>query len=150
MNTPTGIDTTAPVIARHQLLVQAPADAVWTLLTDVASWPSWQPDITTADLGAPLEPGATFHWSTAGLDIASTVYDLRAPHRILWGGPAHGITGVHQWTLTPTGDGATLVATEESWSGEPVLTATESVQQSLDRSLVQWLAHLKTAAEKPA
>ncbi|MEU2421351.1 SRPBCC family protein [Streptomyces sp. NPDC007851] len=148
-NPPAGVDRAAPVVARHELSIKAPAAVVWELLTDVSSWPSWQPDIVSAHAPHPLTPGATFHWRTAGLDIASTVYAVEAPRRILWGGPAQGITAVHQWTLTSSGSAATLVATEESWDGAPVRADAANIRQALDESLVQWLGHLKSAAETP-
>ena len=45
----------------------------------------------------------TFRWSAGGLDIESTVYEAEEPRRIVWGGPAHGITGIHLWTFDVTG-----------------------------------------------
>jgi uncharacterized protein YndB with AHSA1/START domain len=150
MNTPpAGIDRAAPVVARRELTIRAPAAAVWELLTDVPAWPSWQPDIVSARARMPLTPRATFHWRTAALDIASTVYAMEAPRLILWGGPTQGIVAVHQWTLTPSGPTATLVTTEESWDGAPVRADAATIRQALDDSLAQWLGHLKTAAEKP-
>ncbi|MEU9047409.1 MULTISPECIES: SRPBCC family protein [unclassified Kitasatospora] len=146
-NTPSGIDRAAPVIARRELPISASATAVWDLLTSVPDWPSWQPDITEARALTPLAPGAVFHWRTAGLDITSTVYALEAPRLILWGGPSQGVTAIHQWTLTPRA-GATLVATEESWDGAPVRADPAGIGQALDQSLLQWLLHLKSAAER--
>jgi hypothetical protein len=43
----------------------------------------------------PLRVGASFSWSTYGMDITSTVYVL--DEGALWGGTANGITGVHEW-----------------------------------------------------
>src|SRR4051812_31995621 len=114
-----GIDTDAAVVVHRDIVVNAPLWRVWQLHTDVPSWPSWQRDITAARADGPLTPGRTFHWSTAGLDIDSTVYPVEAPHRILWGSPAHGITGIHQWTFLEE-NGLVHVHTEESWDGDPV------------------------------
>ncbi|MBB6347026.1 SRPBCC family protein [Nonomuraea muscovyensis] len=155
----TGIDTAAPVVVRRAITIDAALSRVWALHTDVPSWPSWQPDITAARSGGPLAPGSVFHWSTAGLDIASTVYAVEAPFRILWGGPAHGITGVHQWTFRTvdsavdgtvdgSADGMVRVETEESWDGDPVRTDVEAMRAALDGSLAAWLDHLKRAAER--
>jgi hypothetical protein len=143
---PTGIDENAPVVARHELPIRAPETVIWELLTDVPTWPSWQPDIVSARARTPLTPGATFRWRTAGLDIASTVYLVEAPRLILWGGLSQGITAVHQWNLIPFG-AATLVTTEESWDRPPVLADPVNIRQALGQSLVQWLGHLKSAAE---
>lgn len=144
---PSGIDRAAPVVARRELPIRAPARAVWALLTYVPGWPAWQPDIAEARALSPLTPGAVFHWRTGGLDIASTVYAVDAPRLVLWGGLSQGITAVHQWTFTPSCR-ATLVVTEESWDGEPVRADTAAVTRALERSLAQWLLHLKSAAER--
>ncbi|HZX04441.1 SRPBCC family protein, partial [Kribbella sp.] len=145
-NLPRDVDRTAPVVAGHELSISAPAAVVWELLTAVSSWTSWQPDIVAARGPVPLTAGATFHWETAGFDIASTVYVADAPRLLRWGGPTQGITAVHEWVLTPTGPGTTLVVTEESWDGEVVRADAVNIQQALGESLVQWLGHLKSAA----
>ena len=80
------------------------------------------------------------------LDITSTVEEVDAPRRIVWGGPAQGIIAVHVWTLDQQGDGV-LVRTEESWEGEPVSAQVEELQAALDGSLRAWLQNLKRVAE---
>ena len=85
-------------------------------------------------------------WQTAGLDITSTVEEVEAPHRIVWGGPAQGIVAVHAWTLDER-DGGVLVRTAESWEGEPVTAQPEPLQAALDGSLRAWLENLKRTAE---
>jgi uncharacterized protein YndB with AHSA1/START domain len=142
----TSIDANAAVVVRREIRIEAPIDRVWQLHTDVNGWTAWQTDIDTAHTDGPLRPGSTFHWTTAGLSVASTVYAVDAPYRILWGGPAHGIAGIHEWTFTADGDG-TLVRTAESWDGEPVRADADNLRQALDASLVSWLEHLRKTAE---
>lgn len=149
MTSPTGIDTAAPVISRHEIEIDAPIAVVWGLHTDVPAWPSWNPDIADVAAPRPLVPGAAFEWQTAGLSIRSTVYALTEPTRILWGGDASGITGIHEWRFAETARGV-RVKTEESWSGAPVDADAAALQAGLDRSLVSWLSHLKAAAEAKA
>jgi uncharacterized protein YndB with AHSA1/START domain len=93
------INTDAPVITRDEILISAPIQTIWDIQTDVAGWPSWQPDVDSAETDGPLMVGSVFRWQTAGLDITSTVEEYDAPHRIVWGGPAQGIVAVHVWTL---------------------------------------------------
>lgn len=140
------IDEGATVVVRRTIRIEAPIDRVWQLHIDVNGWTGWQTDIDTAHADGPLRPGATFHWTTAGLSIASTVYAVDAPHRVLWGGPAHGITGVHEWTFVADGD-ATVVRTAESWDGEPVRADPDNLRTALDDSLASWLEHLRKTAE---
>ena len=149
MSAVTAIDTSAPVIARHEIAIEAPLDVVWDLHVDVPGWPRWNPDISGVSLEEPFAPGATFEWQTAGLTIRSTVYDVTSGVRTLWGGDVAGIHGIHEWTFTETANGV-RVATEESWSGEPVEANVAAMQSGLDQSLVSWLGHLKAAAEAKA
>ena len=142
--TPNDIDTRAPVISRHSAVIEAPIEVLWGLHTGVDAWPSWQPDIETARLDGPFAPGSTFSWHTGGLDIDSTIYRVEPERRTLWGGPAHGIVGIHEWTFTPLGDGVVRVETAESWSGEPIVADVGTMQDALDGSLVDWLGHLRT------
>jgi|GEM_PF-1696256 len=147
--TPSTIDESATVVVRREIRIQAPVDLVWRLHTDVARWPSWQPDVEAVQVDGPLVPGASFRWRTHGLDVTSTVYAVDAPGRILWGGPAQGITGVHEWTFTAEG-GATVVRTAESWEGDPVRADAENLRAALDASLGSWLERLRDVAEAKA
>ncbi|MFE2586418.1 SRPBCC family protein [Streptomyces sp. NPDC059378] len=148
---PVGIDPDAPVITRDDVVVHAPLSRIWKIQTDVASWPSWQPDVTEAVklTPGPLREGSVFRWSVNGLtDITSTVAQSWPERRIVWGGPAQGITAVHVWTFQRERDGV-HVHTEESWAGAPVEADVPAMQQVLDASLSAWLHNLKTRAERP-
>jgi uncharacterized protein YndB with AHSA1/START domain len=141
------IDESAPVIVRLSTVIDAPLELVWALHTDINTWADWNKDVDEAKLEGPLLPGASFHWKTHGLDITSTVRELVPGERLVWGGPAGGIEGVHVWTFEQTGDQVT-VHTEESWSGDPVEAATAELGQALNASLTTWLAALKSRAEQ--
>ncbi|MET8765759.1 SRPBCC family protein [Streptomyces sp. NPDC004658] len=146
---PPGIDPDAPVITRDDIVIQAPLIRVWNIQTDVDAWPTWQPDVTEAakQTPGPLRKGSVFVWSVNGLqNITSTVKQARPGHRIVWGGPAQGITAVHVWTFRQERDGV-HVHTEESWSGAPVESDTANLQAALDASLDAWLHNLKATAE---
>ncbi|MFF8997158.1 SRPBCC family protein [Streptomyces achromogenes] len=149
--TDVNIDESAPVITRDSILIHAPLHTIWKVQTDVANWPSWQPDVDVVVKDTPgrLRPGSVFRWSTEGLDITSTVKQTDYGKRLVWGGPAQGITAVHVWTFTPTRNGV-LVRTEESWSGAPVLADQAALQAALDNSLRKWVNNLKHEAETRA
>jgi uncharacterized protein YndB with AHSA1/START domain len=140
------INGEASVVTRDEIVISAPIQTVWDIQTDVAGWPSWQPDVDSAEAEAPLTEGSVFRWQTAGLDITSTVEEVDPPNRIVWGGPAQGIVAVHVWTLDEQEDGV-LVRTAESWEGDPVSAQPEALQAALDGSLRAWLENLKRKAE---
>ncbi len=141
------IDENAPVIARLSTVIDAPLETVWQLHTDIGAWATWNTDVDQAVLNGRLMPGTSFTWKTHGLDITSTVHELIPGERIVWGGPANGITGIHVWTFEQTGDQVS-VHTEESWSGAPVDAAPEELGRALHQSLQNWLATLKSQAEQ--
>jgi uncharacterized membrane protein len=146
MSVPTGIDTGAPVRARHEIDINAPLGTVWQLHTDVNGWPSWQNEITAAQLAGPFRPGSSFEWTSYGFTVVSTIYAVTERARVLWGGTSGGITGIHEWVFTETPTGV-HVTTEESFAGEPVEADLTAMQSALDGSLAAWLAHLKAVAE---
>lgn len=143
------INEQAPAVTHDSIIVNAPVDTVWRIHTNVARWPDWQPDvqvIRSVD-PFPLRVGDRFAWSTAGLHIVSTVYEIDPLRRIVWGGPAHGIDGIHVWTFHDTAGGA-LVTTHESWEGPAVEADPAAHQAALDASLRSWLERLKAHAER--
>jgi|SRR5947207_1956562 len=144
---PEGIDTDAPVIARHSTTIAAPPSLVWRLHTDIDAWPSWQKAIDEAHLDGPFAAGAVFSWRTYNLRIESTVYQVDPERHTLWGGPSEGITGIHSWAFTPV-PGGVRIDTEESWSGGPVEADVAGMQQALDGSLIAWLEYLAAAAQR--
>ena len=146
MTVATDIDRAAPVIAVHEIDIEAPLDTVWRLHADVNAWPTWQTDITAAQLDGALEPGVSFDWTSYGFSVTSTVYALAERSRLLWGGTSGGITGVHEWLFSET-PGGVRVTTTESFAGKPVEDDASGMQTLLDASLVAWLGHLKAAAE---
>ena len=140
------IDENAPVITRDEILIDAPLERVWGLHTDISSWSEWLPDIDASTIEGPLAVGTVFRWQTYGLSIESTIQEIDPPRRIVWSGPAQGITATHVWTMTPSVDGV-VVRTEESWEGDPVRAQPKEMQQALDGSLRAWLESLKDKAE---
>jgi hypothetical protein len=146
---PTGIDTSAPVVARHSVDIAAPLETVLGLHTDVNRWPERQTDITATHSGGTFLPGAAFTWTSYGFTVTSTIFEVKARSRVLWGGTADGITGVHEWIFHETPTGA-RVETNESFAGDPVKADASAMQAMLDGSLSSWLGHLKAAAESAA
>jgi hypothetical protein len=146
MSVPTGIDSDAPIRTRHEIDINAPLGLVWRLHTDVNNWPTWQTEITEAQLDRAFQPGNSFKWTSYGFTVTSTIYASAERARTLWGGPAAGITGVHEWVFSETPAGV-HVTTQESWAGQPVEADITRMRTILDTSLAAWLKNLKAAAE---
>jgi hypothetical protein len=149
MVTPTDIDWSAPVLARHETDIHASLDTVWRLHTDIDAWPTWNAEITAAQTDGPLAPGHAFTWTSYGFTITSTVYAVAEHSRTLWGGTGEGITATHEWRFDTTTEGV-HVTTNESFAGQPVEADRVGMQTILDASLIAWLGRLKAAAESLA
>jgi hypothetical protein len=141
------IDRKAPVITRDGIVIAAPLSSIWELHTDIAAWPTWNTAIDRASIDRPLAVGAVFRWSTAGLEMISTVRDLVTQERMGWSGSVQGITDIHVWRFRQL-DREVLVQTEESWDGEVVRHNRDRMQQARDRSLRAWVLRLKEVAEE--
>lgn len=54
------INRNAPATAATESLIHAPLDLVWSVLTDIAGWSRWNPDVAHARLQGPLASGNEF------------------------------------------------------------------------------------------
>ncbi|MFT3699002.1 MAG: hypothetical protein QM831_38005 [Kofleriaceae bacterium] len=138
----TNIDRTAPVISQRSRRIQAPLTVLWRLHINVPMWPEWQHDIESATLHGKFIVGSSFTWKTAGIvePITSTIYVIENERRTVWQGTAAGITAIHEWKFTAE-RGGTLVETQESWAGEPVMKDKDQLAHALDQSLDRWLGY---------
>ncbi|MFF3066747.1 SRPBCC family protein [Kitasatospora sp. NPDC057936] len=157
-----GVDPRAAVRYRASTVVHASLGTVWRLQTDVEGWPSWQAAVGSAERldGGVLRRGSAFHWTTpippnpattaTGLDITSTVRQIRPGACIRWTGPAVAdglrIDGVHVWNVAEV-DGGVLVGTEETHTGAQVDADVPAATAILRAGLDAWLHDLKAAAE---
>jgi uncharacterized protein YndB with AHSA1/START domain len=141
------IDKNAPLKARKEVVIDAPFDKVWAVLTGIDRWPEWQPDVSSAKLEGDLAVGSIFRWKAKGTKIASVLQILEPKRRIGWTGRSIGMKAVHTWVLDPRGNG-TRVVTEESLSGwlPHVLKIFDSA--FLEKSLMRSLQVLKTRVEQ--
>jgi uncharacterized protein YndB with AHSA1/START domain len=143
------VDREAPVVARAEEQVAAPPESVWELVTGVDRWPEWNFDVKSASLDGGLAPGSTFRWKAGPGTIVSTLRTVEPPREVSWTGKTMGIAAVHVYRLEPA-DGGTHIVSEESWAGLPVRLLRRRMAKTLQTGLDQGLAHLKTAAERPA
>ena len=94
--------------------VDAPAETVWRILTDLAAWPRWGPTVTHAEVtnGSALRLGATGTvWTPVGVPLPFEVTEFEPGRRWAWrvaGVPAtqHGVEprgdGCRTWMSAPT------------------------------------------------
>ncbi|MDP9868579.1 MULTISPECIES: SRPBCC family protein [Streptosporangium] len=158
-----GVDTTARIRYRSDIVIKAPLSTIFKLQTDVERWPTWQAPVLTMELLDPglLRKGSRFRWTTPApptpttpattMHITSTIRQLQRNTCILWSGPAIGEgvridEGVHLWTFTKV-KGGVRVHTEETWTGAQVEADVPTATKILGTGLEAWLRDLKTTAE---
>lgn len=145
------IQEDAPVKAACSITVHAPPEKVWRLLTDIADWPKWQPEIGRTEIdrsptGDPLESGTAFSWRLGGSNIRSRIALVEPNDRLVWTGKAYGARAIHMWKLERLPGDLTQVTTNESMDG-PLLGLFYS-SKKLQESNQSWLEALKRAAEE--
>jgi uncharacterized protein YndB with AHSA1/START domain len=140
------IETAAPIKVSLQIVIDAPTEKVWAILTDVDDWPKWQPEIEDAHVAGSLAAGTDFTWTTGGTHIRSTIALVKPVRQIGWTGVAMNARAVHQWTLEPLQGNRTLVKTDESMSG--LLLTFFYSSDKLRAADQAWLDFLKLQAEK--
>ena len=140
------IDDKAAVQASTEMLIAAPDDKVWRLLSNIDGWPKWQSTISFARTTGPLKPGTEFTWTTGGTKVKSRLALVVPNTDLSWTGSARGAKAIHVWQLKAVEGGGTLVTTKESMSG--FLLGMFYSSKDLAKSQKEWLQALKGAAEK--
>jgi hypothetical protein len=143
------INREAPAVASAQAVVSAPLDVVWSILTNIAEWSHWNPDVASVDLRGPLAPGTEFRWKTAGTSIVSTLQEIDPKRRVAWTGRTLVIRATHVWTFAEQAGGV-LVRTEESFDGLIVRLFSGPMRRMLASSLEKGLNSLRTECERQA
>lgn len=130
-----------------RITIDAPADRVWQLLTQIDNWPRWNSAVDSAALSGPLAPGSVFVWKSRGFQVTSTLQDVEPRHRLTWTGVAFGTRAFHSWDIREA-DGHVVVSTFETLDGWLPWLLTGTMQKTLDETLPAWLQALKVAAER--
>ncbi|MEV8373388.1 SRPBCC family protein [Kribbella sp. NPDC056861] len=102
----------------HSVTVQAPADRVWAIFSDVAKWPEWTPTITAVERldPGPIHLGAKTRVRQPKLPVAVwEVTELVDGEYFEWVSRAPGIktTGGHRVESTPEGTVVTATIIQE-------------------------------------
>ena len=132
--------------------IAAPVEQVWSILTDAASYPSWNSTIIsmegviadgeTISLVSTLNPKRTFRLKVSAIE---------APSSMVWsdGMPFGLFSGVRTFTVDPTPDGGSTFSMVERYSGLLAPLITKSIPDMSD-SFDAFAADLKTTAESAA
>jgi short-subunit dehydrogenase/uncharacterized protein YndB with AHSA1/START domain len=115
---PGATTTPPPIVVHNQIVIRAPAERVWSLLTDVARWPSWYRACRWVQVEStgPVGP-RVFRWKAHPLVVRSTV-TAADRDRFAFVAEALGIRAERRFTISPSKDGSsTLVVSHETQAG---------------------------------
>ena len=141
------INRNAPVQTVQKIIINAPPEKVYKIMSNINKWDTWHSDVQRPVLLGSFQKGTSFNWKGSGLTIHSTIHTAVPNSKIGWSGTALGAFAIHNWTFTPSQD-HTIVTVEESMEGWLVSLLHKKFQAGLERSLQVWLKNLKIEAEK--
>lgn len=141
------INYNAPVRCSKQITIHAGSEKVWSILTNINHWSTWQKEISNPKLNGELKTGTSFDWKTGGAKIHSILHTVRPFGEFGWTGKTFGMFAIHNWTLMEN-DGNTIVAVEESMEGFLATLFKKAFNKNLERGMQTWLELLKKECEK--
>lgn len=146
---------------RNEILISAPAERVWDLLTSVGGWPSWYRACQWVQVNSIDDTGrpVTFRWRAHPITLNSTVVASDRPYLFAIVADAPGLHAERTFTIQPAPNAvSTLVVSRETQVGivprlarvfiEPRLRAANQVMfEDLSRAAIKGTAtQLKSAA----
>ncbi|QQS28204.1 MAG: SRPBCC family protein [Sphingobacteriales bacterium] len=141
------INKDAPVKCSKTITINSSVEKVWSILTNIDNWGTWQTDITNPKLNGVLKPGTTFNWKTGGVKILSTIHTVKPNSLFGWTGKAFGTFAIHNFELSRKDD-LTSVTVQESMEGFLVKLFKNSFKNNLEKGMNSWLDLLKKECEK--
>ena len=141
------INNNAPVICSKSITINADCEKVWSILTNINNWASWQTEISKPKLNGELLPNTTFDWKTGGAKIHSTIHTVEPFSYFGWTGKTLGMFAIHNWSLTEI-NGQTEVSVDESMEGFLANLFKKSFNKNLEKGMHNWLELLKIECEK--
>src|SRR5215218_3145144 len=119
--------------------IDAPPERVWRALTDLASYPAWNPLLVEAtgelhEGGRVQVKAASPSGSGKRLGFTATVVEVLPGRRLMWKGGVRGLLhGEHFFEVTPEGTG-TRFAQGEQFTGVLSLLMGAGLRRKLERA----------------
>jgi uncharacterized protein YndB with AHSA1/START domain len=143
------INRNAPATAEAELRIDADPQTVFTVISAIDQWPSWNSDVKSVSVEGPVQPGTVFRWKAGPSSLTSVLQVVDPPREIAWTGTTMGIKAVHVFQFRAS-DGGTMARSEESWEGLIASLLKGYSRKTLDKGIRSVLANLKTEAERRA
>ncbi|MCB0464081.1 MAG: SRPBCC family protein [Aequorivita sp.] len=141
------INEEAPVKSHSAIVINAPTEKVWQILTKINDWPTWQSEVTESNLKEELKEGVEFRWKAGGLSFTSQIHTVEPNIKFGWTGKTFGASAIHNWFFKDEG-AKTTVYVDESLQGMLPKIFKRYFQKNLDNGVQKNLMELKIASEK--
>ncbi|MCP4456883.1 MAG: hypothetical protein GY816_02480 [Cytophagales bacterium] len=138
------INENASIRDRQSIMINAPIQLVWDVLTNINKWPEWYSEIKSASCEK-VEEGAFFEWALKSTHLKSKFQLVEKPTRLSWTGKSKMVKAIHVWDLE-SADDQTILTVEKSIEG--FLIPVFNRQSKVHDDLMAWIAALKNEAEK--
>jgi len=138
------INENASIRDRQSIIINAPIQRVWDVLTHINDWPNWYEDIKSAACDK-VEAGAAFSWALKSTHLKSEFQLVEEPTQLAWTGKSKMVKAIHVWNLEAADD-QTIVTVEKSIEG--FLIPVFSRQSKVHDDLMAWIDALKVESEK--
>jgi len=90
-----------PATAAGELRIDADPETVFSVISAIDQWPSWNPDVKSVSVEGPVQRGTVFRWKAGPSSLTSTLQVVDPPHEIAWTGTTMGIEAVHMFRFRP-------------------------------------------------
>ena len=116
---PVTTNSRPPIEVRNEILISAPAERVWDLLTDVERWPSWYRACQWVQVESTDRAGrpASFRWKAHPITLRSTVVASDRPFTFAIVADAPGLHADRTFTILPAPNGLSIVVSHETQVG---------------------------------
>lgn len=133
-------------------VIEAPAERIWSILTDAAAYPSWNSTVERLTGSIALSQKVTIYTrASPGRAFPLQVTEFEPNRRMVWSGgmPLGLFKGTRTYKLTPRPAGGVEFSMREVFSGLMAPLITRSIPD-LQPSFDQFAADLKARAEAKA
>lgn len=136
-------DKKARAFASDEMVINAPVEKVYQVLSDIKNWPSWQSDIKNTYIDGEPEEGKTFLWTSGSMKIQSKLHTVTRPSEFGWTGKIWWISAIHNWEFRQS-EKSTKVIVSESMKGLGAGMMKKSLKNGMKKNLLE----LRKEAEK--
>ncbi|AOW12114.1 hypothetical protein LPB72_14090 [Hydrogenophaga crassostreae] len=133
------------------ILIAAPRESVWCVLSDVAVWPEWLPTVSSVQPvdGTALAVGSRYNLRQPKLPPATwEVTEVESPRRFVWRARSPGLLMVAEHTVDEAQPGRSRVVLRFAFSGLLGVPVGKLFRSVTERYLSQEVTSLKLTVEK--